>query len=104
MANSLRGGVCRAGAYSRTGEVAGRHRLEAQVVINVVDTIASRIAGGGDLVIARRRTRRRLVAEYLVARGHVEMRGDLVRPVVVSDGEGAKGVRVQGDFGSEFSL
>jgi hypothetical protein len=63
------------------------HRLLAPIVLDVVNTIASRLASGGDLVIVRPRARRRPVVDFLAARGHVEMRGHLVRPVIHRDGE-----------------
>ena len=63
------------------------HRLAAPIVLAVVNTIASRIASGGDLIIVRPRSRRRPVVDFLAARGHVEMRGHLVRPVIHRDGD-----------------
>jgi hypothetical protein len=53
------------------------HRLLAPIVLDVVNTIASRLA----------RSRRRPVVDFLAARGHVEMRGHLVRPVIHRDGD-----------------
>ena len=64
------------------------HRLAAQFVHDVVDAIASHIAAGDDLVVNHHSSRRRLVAKFLAARGHVEIvRGDLIRPVGVRDGD-----------------
>ena len=65
------------------------HRLSIQFVNDVVDAIASHIAAGDDLVVNHHSSRRRLVAKFLAARGHVEIvQGcDLIRPVGVRDGE-----------------
>jgi len=65
------------------------HRLSIQFVNDVVDAIAGCIAAGDDLVVNHHSSRRRLVAKFLAARGHVEIvQGcDLIRPVGVRDGE-----------------
>ena len=62
--------------------------LSVRSVDDVADVIASHIAAG-DMLVPCRGSRRRLVANYLAARGHVEIvRGcDLIRPVGVRDNE-----------------
>ena len=49
------------------------HRLSIQFVNDVVDAIAGCIAAGDDLVVNHHSSRRRLVAKFLAARGHVEI-------------------------------
>ena len=64
------------------------HRLSIQFVDDVVDAIAGCIAAGDDLVVNHHSSRRRLVAKFLAARGHVEIvPGDLLRPIGARDGE-----------------
>ena len=64
------------------------HRLSIQFVNDVVDAIAGCIAAGDDLVVNHHSSRRRLVAKFLAARGHVEIvPGDLLRPIGARDGE-----------------
>ena len=65
------------------------HRLSIQFVNDVVDAIAGCIAAGDDLVVNHHSSRRRLVAKFLAARGHVEIVPgcDLLRPIGARDGE-----------------
>ncbi len=64
------------------------HRLSIRFVNDVVDAIAGCIAAGDDLVVNHHSSRRRLVAKFLAARGHVEIvPGDLLRPIGARDGE-----------------
>jgi hypothetical protein len=61
--------------------------LSVRSVDDVADVIASHIAAG-DMLVPFRGSRRRLVARFLAARGHVEIvQSDLIRPVGVREGE-----------------
>ena len=72
----------------RPSAALGEHRLSIQFVNDVVDAIAGCIAAGDDLVVNHHSSRRRLVAKFLAARGHVEIvPGDLLRPIGARDGE-----------------
>jgi hypothetical protein len=65
------------------------HRICAQLVNDVVNAVVGYTAAGEDRVANyRRNSRRRRAAEYLAARGHVEiLAGDLIRPVGVRGDE-----------------
>ena len=64
------------------------HRISAQLVNDVVNAVVGYIAAGEDRVVNYRNSRPRRAAEYLAARGHVEiLAGDLIRPVGVRGDE-----------------
>jgi hypothetical protein len=68
--------------------VMSEHKLlSVRSVDDVADVIAGHIAAG-DALVPCRGSRRRLVAKFLAARGHVEIvPGDLLRPIGARDGE-----------------
>jgi hypothetical protein len=65
-----------------------KHKLlSVRSVDDVADVIAGHIAAG-DALVPCRGSRRRLVAKFLAARGHVEIvQSDLLRPIGARDGE-----------------
>lgn len=81
--------VCADIASAAGSAAMSEHRISAQLVNDVVNAVVGYIAAGEDRVENyRRNSRRRRAAEYLAARGHVEiLAGDLIRPVGVRGDE-----------------
>ena len=74
--------VCADIASAAGSAAMSEHRISAQLVNDVVNAVVRYMAAGDNLIVNRHNSRRRRVAEYLAARGHVEIvGGGLIRPV-----------------------